>query len=507
MSDYDVVVVGAGLGGLASAAVLAKNGFRVLVLEQSDRLGGCCTSMAHEGYSFDIGPSVVEFRWVWDTLFKKLGRKTSDYIDFIEVDPSYGFVAADGHRFSYPADVRATREVIAGFSEADARGWDRFGRTGEHIAEIFFQASMFRPLMTVFDLVKYGMDCPRMNLYMKYIFSNFESTLKGFFKSEAVRASMGMHSYYLGLPPALAPGYAAFLCYTDHQGVYYPRGGMVSIPRGMARAYEELGGEIRFGAPVKRILVEGGKARGVELADGTLTTSRVVVSNVSAKVCYLELVGADNIPGWAEKAISSYEYSFANPNIMLGLDCAPDLEAHHTVCYSTLDDMNRAWFEDYTRGKIPDRGFMLVSWTTNEDPALAPEGHHCLNLVTIAPYELSGGADWDDVKEQYMEMHLDSIERKFGLHLRDHITVAKVNTPKDYERMLMQPRGAIYGLQFDNMSSMIFRPRIRSRAVKGLYLAGASTHLGGGTPTATASGVLAGDLISEDLGRRVQPRT
>lgn len=503
MPDYDVTIVGAGLGGLAAGAVLAGKGFKVLICENTGRVGGCCSSVDHRGYRFDIGPSIVEFRWVWDTLFEKIGRRTSDYIRFIEVDPSYGFVTADGGRFSYPADPAETREVIARLSREDAHGWDRFSRIGEEISDIFFGNTMFRPLMTVFDLARFGLANPRMARYMRYVMVNFETVLKDFFSSDAVRASMGMHAYYLGLPPAICPGYAAFLCYTDHQGVYYPEGGMASIPEGMATAFEEEGGRISFDSRVTRILVDNNRARGVELEDGSVITSRAVVSDINARVCYLDLVGRENIPGWAAKAIESYDFSFANPNIMVGIDGDPGLEAHHTVCYSTLEDMNRAWFEDYRRGRIPERGFMLISWPTNEDPSLAPEGHHCLNLVTIAPYELEGGRDWDRVREEYVEMCLDLIERNFGLDLKSRLTFARVNTPKDFERMLLQPRGAIYGLQFDNMSSMIFRPRIRSRAVRGLYLAGSSTHLGGGTPTATASGVLAGDIIAADMDRHL----
>lgn len=500
MQDYDAVVIGAGLGGLACAAVLSKNGFKTLICENTGRVGGCCSSVDIGGYQFDIGPSIVEFKWVWDALFEKLGRDAGDYIEFVEVDPSYGFVTADGRRFSYPVDIEKTRGVIAEFSEEDARGWDRFGRVGEVLAEIFFGKSMFTPLQTLFDLIKFGVGNPGMARYGKYIFKNFESVLGEFFKTDAVRASMGMHAYYLGLPPALCPGYAAFLCYTDHLGVWYPKGGMIRIPSGIAEALEELGGEIRFNSRVERVLLDGRRARGVALADGTEITSRVVVSDINAKVCYLELVGRSKIPRWAVKALDSYDYSFANPNIMLGLDCSPELEAHHTVCHSTLEDMNRAWFDYYERGRIPDRGFMLISWPTNEDPSLAPRGHHCLNLVTIAPYDLAGGEDWDGLKERYIEMHLELVEKKFGLPLKDHVTIAEMNTPKDYELMLRQPRGAIYGLQFDNMSSMVFRPSIRSRVVDGLYLAGSSTHLGGGTPTATASGMLAADFVTRDQG-------
>jgi phytoene dehydrogenase-like protein len=267
----------------------------------------------------------------------------------------------------------------------------------------------------------------------------------------------------------------------------------------MAQAFGESGGEIKFNATVKKVLLDGRRACGVELEDGTQIRSRMVVSNINAKTLYLELVGEENLPSWAKRAIKSYEVSMPSPMIMLGLDRKPDLDAHHTIPYSTLDEMNRIWFEEYLNNRIPEFGAGLISWPTHADPSLAPEGHHILNMIAFAPYEPAEG-DWDKIKEKYLETQLDVLERNFGLNIRDHVVVAKVNTPKDFEKMLRHPRGAVYGLQSDITCSAAFRPGSRSRAVKGLYLTGASTHLGGGIAPTIGSGMVAGDLIGKDFG-------
>lgn len=499
MADYDAIVIGAGLGGLSSAALLAKNGFRTLVCENTSQVGGCCSSYDCEGYRFDIGASVVELAWVIDKLFASLGRRTSDYIDLIPIDPIYGFVTADGRRFSYPVDVAGTREVIAGLSGEDAVAWDRFAEIGSEAIRNAFGRAMTEPMGTMKDLVKLGLENPSMMKYMKYFILNFETSLRRFFKSDVIRASMCLQSYFIGLPPALCPGYVAFLAYSEHEGVFYPRGGMAEIPKGIARVFEEYGGEIRFGARVRRVLEDGRNVRGVELEDGTQITSDVVVSDINAKTLYLELVGEQNLPAWARRAIKSYEVSMPSPMIMLGLDTKPDLDAHHTIPYSTLDEMNRIWFEEYLYNRIPGFGAGLISWPTHADPSLAPDGHHCLNMIAFAPYEPTAG-DWDAIKEEYLDTQLGVLERNFGIRIRDHVTVARVNTPKDFEKMLLHPRGAVYGLQSDITCSAAFRPGTRSRVVKGLYLAGASTHLGGGLAPTIGSGMVAGDFIEQDFG-------
>ncbi len=496
--DYDAVVIGAGLGGLSCAATLAHQGFKTLVCENTGQVGGCCSSYDYQGYRFDIGASVVELEWVIDELFEGMGKKTADYIDFIPVDPIYGFITADGRRFSYPVDVAGTREVIAGLSEEDAEAWDRFAQVGSEAIRKAFGRVMSKPMATMKDMMRVGLENPAMMKFLKYFIMNFESTLCQFFKSDTVRASMCLQSYFIGLPPALCPGYVAFLAYSEHEGVFYPRGGMIAIPQGIASAFRESGGEIMFNATVRKVLLEGGRACGVELADGTQISSRMVVSNINAKTLYLELVGEENLPAWAKRAIKSYEVSMPSPMIMLGLDKKPDLDAHHTIPYSTLDEMNRIWFEEYLNNRIPEFGAGLISWPTHADPSLAPQGHHCLNMIAFAPYEPAEG-DWDQIKDRYLETQLDVLEKTFGVKIKDNVVVARVNTPKDFERMLRHPRGAVYGLQNDVTCSAAFRPGARSRAVKGLYLTGASTHLGGGVAPTIGSGMVAGELMRKDF--------
>jgi len=498
MNDYDAVIIGAGLGGLSTGALLAKNGFKTLICENTSWVGGCCSSYEQDGYRFDIGASIVELEWIIEELFEKLGKKTSDYIDFIPVDPIYGFVTADGERFTYPVSIEGTREVIASFSAQDARAWDRFARIGSEAIKQAFGPIMTRPFMTFSDALKLTSSNPSLVKFMPHMLRSFESSLKSFFESDKVRASMSLQSYFIGLPPALCPGYILFLAYSEHEGIFYPRGGMIEIPKAIEKVFAEFGGDMKFNARVTRVLTENGRAAGAELADGTQIRSKMVVSDINAKTLYLDMIGRDKLPGWATKAMESYKVSIPAPMIMLGLDKRPDLDAHHTFCYTTLDEMNSIWFEDYYQKKLPDRGFMLVSWPSHSDASLAPEGHHCLNLVTFAPYELAEG-DWDSLKEQYLENQLDLLEKKFGLDIRDHITVARVNTPRDFERMYLHPGGAVYALQNDIMASAFFRPRLRSKAVPGLYLAGASTHFGGGVPPTIGSGIAASGCILEDF--------
>lgn len=499
MTDYDVVVIGAGLGGLSAAALCQHRGLKTIVFENSSNIGGCCSSYTENGYTFDTGASVVELNFVIDELFMKLGRKTIDYINFQSIDPIYGFLTEDGQKFSYPVSAKDTRDVIARFDPDDGPNWDRFCKVGAEAIEDAFGKVMTKPMMTFSAATKIFMENPKMAKVAPAMIKNFEQVLTSSFKNEKVRASMSLQSYFLGLPPALCPGYVAYLAYSEHMGITYPKGGMIGIPNGMLKALQEDGGTLKLKTRVEKILTEGKKVIGVKLADGTEVRSKIVVSDVNARVVYEKMIGEAKLPIWANMAIKSYPYSIPAPMVCLGLDAKPDLSSHHTFCYTTLEEMNNIWFRDYVHNKLPLGGFMLISWPTHADPSMAPKGHHSLNLVTFAPYNLADG-DWDneEYRERYLEATLDTMEKKFHLDLRKHITVKRLIDPKSFERRFLHPQGAVYGLMNDFTKTAMFRPRMRSPLFKGLYLAGASVHLGGGVPPTTASGVCVGDLIAHD---------
>lgn len=212
---------------------------------------------------------------------------------------------------------------------------------------------------------------------------------------------------------------------------------------------------------------------------------------------YLDLIGEEHLPWLARVGIKSYEPSMSVPMIYLGVDYEPELNAHHALITRPLEEMDDYWYNIYQKGKLPDDMFSLICWPTEADPSLAPEGHHVVNLImTPGPYRLEG-TDWDREKEAYIEKSIDFVTRTALPGLKDHVQVAEMSTPLDYERRLLHPEGAIYGLQQPTTASLMFRPSAKSRSIKGLYLSGASTHPGGGVPAVVSSGIIAADLIEE----------
>ncbi len=500
MPDYDVVIAGAGLGGLTTGTLCAMKGLKTLVLEQSDLIGGCCSTFEQDGYYFDVGASIVELVRPVEMAFERMGKKLSDYIELIPCDPIYSFITPEGERFTIPLDMEETNEVIRKMAPEDYESWMKFSQFGMWLLQYALEALVTSDLNTFSKALPLILKYPRLYRIIPYFLKNHEMVVKKAFSNKNMLASVSFQSFFVGAPPYLASGVFGLIALSEHLGIFYPRGGMIAIPRGIMSAGQEFGLEVRTNTLVDRFIVENRAAKGVILADGSEITARAVVSNLNGKVTYLKMVGPEHLPAWAFKAVNSYQNSVPCPMIYVGLDTKPDLNAHHTIITGTVEFMNDVWEKYYTKGIIPRKALSLICWPTEADPNLAPPGHHILSWIYNAPAPYSPvGANWDNIKEWYGEMALGELEKYALPGARDHLTKLIVSTPLDFERRLLHPEGGIYGLFSDITSLAMFRMRNRSKAIKNLYLSGASTHFGGGVPTSVASGVVTADLITSDM--------
>ena len=495
MNDYDVIVIGAGCGGLTAGALLSGQGRKVLVLEQSGEIGGCCSSYTRAGYTFDVGASIVEAVYVIDQAFGELGTSAKAELDLIPCDPIYTSLSRDGARITYPLSMEKAIETIAAVSPADAarfRDYAAYFQKFLSIGDDYFTS----PASTMTDMLRMLLRKPGMLRFVPLFFQSYEDVMRKYFRDEKILESMTYQSYYFGHPPDLTPGLFAVVPCSEHEGIFYPRGGMIQIPAAIRRVGERRGLEVRLNQRVSRVLVRERRACGVRLADGTEITARLVVSNINAKTLYLDLIGEEHLPRLTRYGIKSYAPSMSCPMMYIGLDKAPPLESHHTIFPLPLAEMDRYSWIDYPAGRLPKEQFGIIAYTTLTDPSLAPAGHHVINLTLMGPYKLLG-TDWDAEKPRFQEEVIKFLSRFAIPDLEKHVTTVEMTTPLDFERRLLHPGGAIYGLQQDITAQTVFRPSARSRAIKGLYLVGASTHPGGGVPTTIGSGIIAGELIKK----------
>ncbi len=499
MSDYDVAVIGAGLGGLSAGALLAAQGRRVLVLEQSDMIGGCCSTFERKGYRFDVGASIVEIIEPIERVFEKLGTTLQKEVDFIACDPIMSFIYPDGERVTLPLSVEETGRIIASISPEDGARWGDFCVFADELMKVTLDTFFQMPAASLADMGAIIKKNPRFLKFMPVFLSSYQGILERFFRDEKVLQMMAYQALYFGLPPSLVPGPYAMVPYSEHVGIYYPRGGMIRIPEALQRMGEKFGMQVRTGTRVSSVLMEGRRAIGVRLADGSEISADVVVSDINAKTLYLDMIGAEHLPPAVARGIRSYKLSLSVPMVYLALDASPELEAHHSVMAISPDELNRYYYDNLLTGQLNEGPFGLICWPTHNDKSLAPRGKHVLNLIPQGFYHLAG-TDWDTEKPRYVERTIESLSDYAIPGLKEKVVFAECATPLDFERNLLLPEGAIYCLQQDLAAQAVFRPATKSKSVNGLYLVGSSTHPGGGVPSVIASGYIAAGLIEENEG-------
>ncbi|HEY9161657.1 MAG TPA: NAD(P)/FAD-dependent oxidoreductase [Desulfomonilia bacterium] len=496
MSDYNVIVIGAGCGGLSAGAQLAKNGRKVLVLEQTERIGGCCSTYEQEGFRFDIGASIVEAPDLLNRAFGRLGTTLEKEVDLIECDPIYTVILQDGSRITIPKSMAGTEDAIRAHEPDDVEGWRKYSTLMDNFRNTlndFFTS----PVLTLSDMGKIIKDSPAMLKYGSLFISSYQDVLNKYFKNEKVKESMAYQTFFIGLPPELAPGIFAVIPFQEHDGLYYVRGGMIGIPEALRRCGEKEGMEVRLKTKVKKVIIRNKRAVGVKLEDGTEISADVVVSDINAKTLYLEMIGEDQLPWLARIGIKSYETAIAVPMLYLGVNYTPPLNSHHTLVTVPMEEMNDFWWTDYRTGGFTRRQFAIVSWTSQSDPKLAPKGKHVLILTLPPSLRTCGNRSWDEAKPEMIEKYIDYYSKRAIPGLKEHVDVAELATPLDFERRLGTPDGAIYALRQDMLNETVLRPAAKSKSLEGLYLVGASTHPGGGVPTTIASGIIATDLIEK----------
>ncbi len=406
MPDYDAIVIGAGCGGLSVGSQLAKQGRKTLVIEQSERIGGCCSTFESGGYHFDLGASVIEDANVINWAFERLGTTLWDEVDLIPCDPTYTVMLRDGTKMHYPIALEASEKEVARIAPGDVPGWRAYSKYMDGFLHAALDGFFVQPANNLADMVAMFAKTPALLKYGPLFVTSYQDVLEHYFADRRIRESLAFQSFFVGLPPELCPAYFAMIPYSEHEGLYYSKGGMVGIPEALQRCGEQLGMETRLKTQVKRVLVRNRRAIGVELMDGTEITAPLIVSDINARQLYEKLIGEEHLPWLTRVGLKSYEYSMATPMIYLGVDYTPPLDSHHTLVTLPVEELDDFWWNIYKKGKFPTDQFGIISWTSYSDPALAPEGHHVL-VLTLAPgpYELEG-TTWDAVKTELMTRSL-----------------------------------------------------------------------------------------------------
>ena len=483
-----VVVIGAGLSGLAAACHLLGAGYRVTVLERDADVGGRAGRIERDGYAFDTGPTVMTMPELLAESFEAVGANMAELLTLRRLDPAYRACFADGSTLRVRADLEASiDEVRATCGPADAAALRDFAGWLRGLYELEMPNFIARNFDRPTDLA--WPPGPALRLLRSGALASLRSIVRRRFRDERLRRLLSFQALYAGLSPVTASGIYAVITYMDViAGVYAADGGMHAIPAAMAAAVRGAGGEIVTGAPVERILLADGPTgavRGVGMADGRSVDADAVVCTVDTPVAYRELLPGLHPP----RRVGRPRYSPSAVVWHVGTRGAPGPEvAHHNIHFG------REWGPSFRAlirdGRLMPDPSLLVSVPTLTDPSLAPSGSSVLYVLEPVP-NTDGQVDWAQERPR-MQDRLAGRLVELGYPL--DVVVDEFVDPRDWESAGMQS-GTPFALAHTFAQTGPFRPPNVHRKAPGLVFAGSGTVPGVGVPMVLISGKLAAERI------------
>jgi phytoene desaturase len=491
-----VVVVGAGLGGLAAAARLATAGHAVTVLEQAPQVGGKLGWFARDGHAFDTGPSLLTLPQVFEDLFAATGDPLHQVLDLQRLDPAVAYRFADGTTTSLPGRLADIPDRLdADLGAGSGAQWSALLARAEAMWRATEEPFLRSPLAGAATLARLA----RRTDDVRTIAPG--RTLRGlgrrYLTDPRLRMLLDRYATYSGSDPRRAPAALLTVPWAEQAfGSWYVRGGLRRLPEAVADRAVERGAVVRTGAAVAAVLVEGGRAAGVQLADGERVPADVVVCNADAAALYGRLLSPEAPVRRARAALRRVTPSSSGVVLLLALRGRTPGLAHHTVLFPAD---HSAEFDALFGRRGPKRpvGDPTVYVSAPDDPATRPDeaGESWFVLVNAPRHEPDGGVDWTapGLADSYADRVLATMAAR-GLDVRDRVRWRVVRTPADLERETASPGGSIYGTSSNGARAAFLRPGNAS-PLPGLFLVGGSAHPGGGLPLVTLSAEIVAGLV------------
>ena len=493
--DYEAIIIGSGAGGLTAAVALAQAGKNVLVLEQHDRPGGWTHSFTLQGYRFSPGVHYIGdlqegggLRGIYD------GLGVSQDLTFCELNPDgYDHVIVGNKRVDFPKGREKLIERMKSHFPHEAKG------ISGYFTELI---RMMEALAHIGDLnhpIRSATSAPTI---LKWMRASGADLINAHVNDPVLRGVLAGQAGDHGLPPSRVSAFMhAGITYHYLDGGYYPLGGSFTLPRAFVKALKRAGGEIRLKFRVKRILIEGKKAIGVELDTGEEIRAGTVISNADPEVTFGQLIGREKLTPRLKRKVDSIRYSTS----CLSLFFATDMDLRRDA---GLDSGNFWFYEHADLDKIYSDGLtdamlqnetppgMFLTATTLKDPSKMHSGHHTCEAFAFVGYEAfeqwahtKDGArpgDYEAMKEDLAWRMVRGLEKHVP-GLSKHIVYYSLGTPLTNEHYLNATRGNLYGIEKSptQVGPWAFQPRTE---FDGLFLCGASTA-SHGVAGVTASGM------------------
>ncbi len=515
---------GAGTGGIATAARLAKAGFAVTVLEKNGFTGGRCSLIREGDFRFDQGPSLLLLPKLFAEAFHDLGTTLeAEGVELLRCPTNYAVWFPDGERFELSTDLARMKVQVERWEGKDGfRRYLAWLREAHAHYELSVRDVLHQNFVGLRDVLTPRFILTGLRLHPLH---SIWSRACRYFWSERLRRVFTFATMYMGMSPFEAPATYSLLQYAElAEGIWYPRGGFHAVLDALVRVGERHGARYRLNAPVRRVLAgpDGRTARGVELEDGEVLEADAVVVNADLVYAYSNLLPR------ATPAADRYARSLRRrPGSCSSISFywsvrrrCPELQTHNIFL---ADEYRESFDAIFRRQELPREPSFYVNVPSRVDPSAAPDG--CDAVIALVPTGhlrdsrgfappagADGGGDDDDGEKEDREWRalvdrarravLETVAARTGCKLVPGETIAHevVNDPRAWEDKFNLDKGAILGLSHSFLNVLSFRPGTRARGLRRAYFVGASTHPGTGVPIILAGSRLTAEQVLADAG-------
>ncbi len=494
-NKHTAIVIGGGFGGLATAIRLQAAGHAVTIVEAREHLGGRAYQLKDDGFTFDMGPTLITAPHLLEELWATAGRNLKDDVTLLPLSPFYRIYFHDGRYFDYWGTTAEDEAEIAKFEPCDVAGYRAFLADTQHIYERAFADLANQPFLTLGELLRVAPELVRVGAQRSVY-----SYVSRYFRNPQLRMVFSFHPLFIGGNPFRASAIYSIVPYLERLGgVHFTPGGMYTLVEAMERLFRSLGGEVRCGTPVEQILLKDRHATGVRLENSTEIHANAVIANSDVASTALNLLPAAYRPTLFTKPIKRYHYSMSCFLLYLGVNRQYKQLRHHTIF---MPENYRELIGDIFDGQgLPEDMALYLHAPTRTDPSMAPAG--CDSLYVLAPVpNLAHGVDWAHEATAFRHKIVAFLEHECGLEgLAASIVTEHTFTPLDFASELRSHLGAAFSIEPTLFQSAYFRPHNRSSQIDDLYFVGAGAHPGAGIPGVLLSAAITSRLAIEDMAR------
>ena len=491
MAQRSVIVIGSGFAGLSAATFMAKEGWKVTILEKNHTAGGRARRWKENGFTFDMGPSFYWMPDVFERYFAQFNKQVSDYYRLVRLDPSYRIYWDQGHT-DLPANLDELKQVFESIEPGSARQLEKYLEEAAYKYQVGINNLVYKPGLSITEFMDWT---TIRGMFKLEVFTSIKKHINRYFKNEKLRQIMEFPVLFLGALPENTPALYSLMNYADIKGgTWYPEGGMYAVVEGMVNLAKELGVEFRYDEEVKNIGVEGNAAKKVETNKNTYEAD-VVISGADYHFTEKNLLPSE---------YRSYSDKYWNKRVMapsclmyyVGLNRKLKQPIHHSLFFDVPFEKHGK--EIYKHPQWPSEPLFYVSVSSNTDDTVAPDGHE--NIVFLVPVAAGLENDNDALREKYFNMIVRRMEKHTGENIMDAVVYRKTYSVSDFVHDYNSFRGNAYGLANTLWQTAIFRPSCRSKKINNLFFTGQLTVPGPGVPPSLISGEVVAKQVIKGFG-------